>query len=216
MSVVVDRREVVDAWPISAIAESTTAPRALVLRSHVGDVIALHVARWFGAPSVAEHEVLAHALPPVLDVGCGPARHTLALAARGVEALGLDISPSAVRAARRRGARVLHGDVFADVPGRGTWGTALLLDGNIGIGGDPARLLVRIRELLHPHGRALVELGAPRTGTEAFVARIEGSSSWFPWATVAADDIAPLALGAGLRSGRPWSAEGRWFARLDR
>ena len=181
------------------------------------EVIALHVARWFGEPSVAEHEVLAHALAPVLDVGCGPARHTLALAARGVEALGLDVSPTAVRAARRRGARVLHGDVFGDVPGRGTWGTALLLDGNIGIGGDPARLLVRVRELLRPGGRALVELGAPRTGTEAFVARIDGAGgSWFPWARVAADDIVPLALGVGLRAGRPWSAEGRWFARLDR
>ena len=181
------------------------------------EVIALHVARWFGEPSVAEHEVLAHALAPVLDVGCGPARHTLALAARGVEALGLDVSPNAVRAARRRGARVLHGDVFDDVPGRGKWGTALLLDGNIGIGGDPARLLVRVRELLRPGGRALVELGAPRTGSEAFVARIEGAGgSWFPWARVAADDIARLALGAALQAGRPWSAEGRWFARLDR
>lgn len=181
------------------------------------EVIALHVARWFGEPSVAEHEVLAHALAPVLDVGCGPARHTLALAARGVEALGLDLSPNAVRAARHRGARVLHCDVFGDVPGRGTWGTALLLDGNIGIGGDPARLLLRVRELIRPGGRALVELGAPRSGTAAFVARIEGAGgSWFPWARVAADDIERLALRVGLRAGRPWSAEERWFARLDR
>jgi hypothetical protein len=34
----------------------------------------------------------------------------------------------------------------------------LLLDGNIGIGGDPHRLLRRVRELLTPTGRLLVEL----------------------------------------------------------
>jgi 2-polyprenyl-3-methyl-5-hydroxy-6-metoxy-1,4-benzoquinol methylase len=36
----------------------------------------------------------------VLDVGCGPGRHALALAARGVDVTGVDASPDFVRLAR--------------------------------------------------------------------------------------------------------------------
>ena len=204
----------IGAWPNAPLVATTTAT---VLRSRTGEAISLHVGRWFAQPSAAEHDVLAHALAPVLDVGCGPARHTLALAARGVDTLGLDVSSSAVRAARHRGASVVRRDVFGAVPDEGTWGTALLLDGNLGIGGDPVRLLERVRRLLRPGGRALVELGAPGSGTRSFLARIEGADrTWFPWASVAADDIGWLGFAAGLRPGRAWSAEGRWFARVDR
>ena len=37
-----------------------------------------------------------------------------------------------------RGATVLQRDIFGPLPGEGRWGTALLFDGNVGIGGDPA------------------------------------------------------------------------------
>jgi SAM-dependent methyltransferase len=214
VGVIVGVRDRIGAWPTVPFVASTTA---VVMRSRAGEAIPLHVGRWFAEPSAAEHDVLAHALAPVLDIGCGPARHTLALAARGVLALGLDVSPWAVRAARHRGASVVQRDVFGDVPDDGTWGTALLLDGNVGIGGDPARLLARVRRLLRPGGRALVELGAPGSRTRSFPARLEGADpTWFPWASVAADDVGSFALAAGLRPDRPWSAEGRWFARLDR
>ena len=56
----------------------------------------------------------------------------------GHAGLGLDLSPVAVRLARARGADAILRSVFADVPHAGTWRTALLLDGNIGIGGAPA------------------------------------------------------------------------------
>jgi SAM-dependent methyltransferase len=201
-------------WPTAPFLPTTTAT---VMRSRAGEAITLHVGRWFAEPTPAEHHVLALTLEPVLDIGCGPARHTLALEVRGVDALGLDVSSWAVRAARRRGASVVQGDVFDLIPDEGTWGTALLLDGNIGIGGNPARLLERVRRLLRPGGRALVELGARGSGSRSFLAQIEGAdATWFPWASVAADDIGLLASAAGLRPSRPWSAEGRWFARLDR
>jgi SAM-dependent methyltransferase len=204
------------AWPNAPLVATTTAATA-VMRSRLGEAIPLHVGRWFAEPSPAEHDVLAHALAPVLDIGCGPARHTLALAERGLDTLGIDVSSWAVRAARHRGASVVRRDVFGGVPDEGTWGTALLLDGNIGIGGDPVRLLERVRRLLRPGGRALVELGAPGSGTRSFLARIEDAdATWFPWGSVAADDIGWLGFAAGLRPGRAWSAEGRWFARLDR
>ncbi len=53
--------------------------------------------------------------------------------------------------------------MFAPLPGEGRWGTALLADGNIGIGGDPVALLRRLREVLDPRGRIVVELAAPGT-----------------------------------------------------
>ncbi|MFC5366513.1 class I SAM-dependent methyltransferase [Salinirubrum litoreum] len=40
---------------------------------------------------------------PVLDLGCGAGRHTLALQDRGVEVLATDVSPHAVQAASERG-----------------------------------------------------------------------------------------------------------------
>lgn len=185
------------------------------LRSDRGDLLPLHVDRWFAEPSVAERDVLDRALAPVLDVGCGPARHTLALLARGIRAVGVDVAPGAVRIARRRGAPVLHRSIFDRLPDEGRWGAVLLLDGNIGIGGDPAALLRRIRRVLRPGGRALVEVEAPGTPTESFRARFEGRGTWFPWARVGIDALPALARGVGLAVAEVWTAEGRWFGRLD-
>ena len=80
---------------------------------------------------------------PTLDVGSGPWRLTVALAERGVPALGIDVAPHAVRIARSAGSLTLLRDVFGRVPGTGRWRTVLLADGSIGIGGDPAALLER-------------------------------------------------------------------------
>jgi len=93
---------------------------------------------------------------PTLDVGSGPGRLTVALAERGIPALGIDVTPYAVSIARAAGALTLLRDVFGRVPGTGRWMTVLLADGNIGIGGDPVALLRRVTELLTPLGQALV------------------------------------------------------------
>ena len=79
---------------------------------------------------------------PVLDVGCGPGRMLRAAALQGHLVLGIDVAPAAVRLARGQGLPVLLRSVFDRLPGMGRWGTALLMDGNIGIGGDPSALPV--------------------------------------------------------------------------
>ena len=43
--------------------------------------------------------------PPVLDAGCGTGEHTLLVAERGLDVLGIDISPAAVRLARAKAAQ---------------------------------------------------------------------------------------------------------------
>src|ERR1700722_4104819 len=105
--------------------------------------------------------ILDRCAGPTLDIGSGPGCLTVALAERGIPALGIDITPYAVDLARSSGALVMLRDVFGRVPGTGRWTTVLLADGNIGIGGDPAALLSRVAELLSPRGRAIVELEPP-------------------------------------------------------
>jgi hypothetical protein len=62
--------------------------------------------------------------------------------------LGVDVSPAAVARAKGAGGAVLRRSVFDRLPAEGRWGTALLADGNIGIGGDPHALLRRVRDSL--------------------------------------------------------------------
>ena len=99
------------------------------------------------------------------------------------------------------------------------WATVLLLDGNIGIGGDPERLLARTAELLRPGGEAIVEVDPPGGGSTVVGMRLEGAGAvgpWFDWARVDADAIAVVARSAGLRVAGRFEGDGRRFARLRR
>jgi SAM-dependent methyltransferase len=177
----------------------------------------MHADRWFGGVRPEEHEVLSLALPAALDLGCGPGRHAAALARRGIPVLAVDEAPSAVELARRRGVRAVRGSVFDPIPEAGSWGTVLLLDGNLGIGGDPVVLLRRVRELLRRGGRALVEVEAPGHGRREDI-RVGARERWteaFPWSWVGADELTTMGHGAGFRLRAMWERGGRWFARLD-
>jgi SAM-dependent methyltransferase len=156
-----------------------------------------------------------------LDVGCGPGRLTAALNRAGHPALGIDVSAAAVRLARRRGASALRRDVFEPLPGHGRWRHLLLADGNIGIGGDPCRLLRRCRDLIAPDGWLHAELAAPGTrswfGTASIRHDLSGTaahSAGFRWAAVAAHDLPALAAATGLRILGSWTEADRWFTTL--
>jgi len=201
----------------TAIDEAGLA-RPLRLRDEGGGDIGGHWPRWLGPAASEDERLLDRAVGPVLDVGCGPGRHLQALARRGVAATGIDVTPAAVRVARSRGARVIEGSIFGPVPAPGTWATALLLDGNVGIGGDPVALLSRVASLLHRSGNILVELGDPAPGSSSIQARIEHGAvvgPWFEWITVDTRAIGVIAARVGLTVMTSWSGGGRRFAQLD-
>jgi len=196
----------------------TEAAHLLCLRNEEGAVVAGDGQRWVGPAAAEDERLLDRVVVPVLDVGCGPGRHLVALAQRGIDGLGIDVTPSAVRLARSRGVTVVEGSIFDSVPASGTWGTALLLDGNIGIGGDPVALLVRVAAVLRPGGRILVELGPPGSTGRAERARVDHGSHtgpWFDWAAVCAGSIGATAADAGLVVVVSWHAGGRWFAQIN-
>jgi len=187
--------------------------------SEQGEELPLALERYMRQPDGDEDGILDRAVGPVIDVGCGPGRHILALRRRGIHAVGVDIAPGVVQLARRRGAHVIEGSIFDRLPGAGSWGTALLLDGNIGIGGRPAGLLSRIRGLLHEDGAALVEVEPPGTSSETLRVRLQSisvCSDYFPWARVGADDLERLACISGYAVHDRWCVNGRWFAQLLR
>ncbi|WP_226004866.1 class I SAM-dependent methyltransferase [Natrinema salinisoli] len=93
---------------------------------------------------------------PVLDVGCGAGKHLLWWADRGVDAVGVDASPNAVRTARARGLEdVFVGDMF-DLPVEtGAFGAVHAVGTQIGLG----RSLAGIRELLADFARVTDDAG---------------------------------------------------------
>lgn len=187
------------------------------LRAQDGTVVPLPLDRWHDRPTAEELELLERVRPPVVDLGCGPGRHVIALGERGVPAMGVDAAPAAVAMARTSGALVLERSVFAPIPGANRWGTVLLLDGNIGIGGDPVALLRRAAALLRSDGVVLVEVeppGAPTRAIDVSMEHGDARSAPFPWALVGVDGLPAVARGAGLRVAEVWQGGDRWFSQL--
>ncbi len=175
--------------------------------------------KWRGEADSADYEMLGRCSGATLDIGCGPGRMTQALLALGHQALGIDVVGEAVQQTRARGAVALQRDVFSVLPGEGRWGTTLLADGNIGIGGDPVRLLRRARELLADDGHVVVDLCKPGGAVTIHWIGLEVSgrrSYSFPWAVVPACQISRLATAAALRLLEVNERQGRWFATLEK
>jgi len=194
----------VSAAPVSAARVGTQgAPGCAVLDT----------ARWTGPPDEVDELVVSRCEAPVLDLGCGPGRLVTAAGERGLVALGVDVSRLAVDLTRRRGGSVLRRRVEDRLPAEGRWGTVLLADGNIGIGGDPAGMLARCRRLLRPGGLLLVEADADDAADDRdhLVLRAEDGrrSAPLPWARVGSPALARLLAENDFSVVEEWRAQGR-------
>jgi SAM-dependent methyltransferase len=163
--------------------------------------VVLPVHEWRREADGADLALLAHCSGNTVDLGCGPGRLTAALASLGHVVLGVDLVREAVDQTVARGAAALRRDLFDRLPGEGRWDTAMLADGNVGIGGDPVALLQRAGELVSADGRVVVELGPPGVQHQAGWAALQCAglrSAPFRWATVGTDDIHEVAGQAGF------------------
>ncbi|MGP3923941.1 methyltransferase domain-containing protein [Streptomyces sp. 8N616] len=209
-----------------------------------GWLLPLEVERWCAGADTSDMTVLRRCEGTVLDIGCGPGRLVAALVAMGRPTLGIDVSPAAVARTVREGGSALRRSVFDPLPGEGRWGTALLIDGNIGIGGDPRALLERVAGIVAPGGLALVE-AAPADVDERVRVRIDDGRAArpaagpcthrgaghgpdartgpgprrdtdFPWARVGMTALLREAAAAGWTPVEEWTHTDRHFAALRR
>lgn len=181
---------------------------------------AMNVSRWNENADLTDLSLLSGTTGAVIDIGCGPGRMVRAAMSLGLMALGIDVSPTAIEIARESGLPVLDRSVFERLPREGSWATALLVDGNIGIGGDPSALLERCREIIAPDGTVVVEVDRDSAVDRSFsgtVVDIDGhASDEFPWAEIGSDGLVARAATVGLRLAQSWVTDGRAFCRLRR
>lgn len=193
---------------------------SLSLRGADGAFRRLDAGSWVRPAGDSDLTVLDRASGPLLDVGCGPGRMLHAAGRRALPALGIDIAAHAVEHARRAGGLALRRSVFERLPLEGRWRSLLLLDGNIGIGGDPVTLLRRCTELVGAGGDILVEVDAePQLSVidRCTLVDAEGrESAPFPWARIGWCAIRGVAAEAGLAVAEHWDAAGRHFVRVAR
>lgn len=106
----------------------------------------------------------------VLDVGCGPGRHSLALRERGIDVVGVDISTRFTQLAAERGLTVARADAQA-LPLADGWADAAisLCQGGFGLSGPPTAdqppeavdladgaVLAEVARVLRPGGQVAV------------------------------------------------------------
>lgn len=157
---------------LSRCWESGLQPGAAleIIERDDGHIIAADSRHWFGQKhewSSVERWGYQHATGDVLDVGCGPGRHALALTRDGFHVLGIDTSPGAVRIAQSRGVPAQIGAVSDLLALRAAFDTVLLLGNNLGLLGDKANgqvILDQLASITRP-GAHLIGSGIDATAT---------------------------------------------------
>ena len=97
----------------------------------------------------------------VLDIGCGAGRHAIALQKEGYDVLGIDISPMAIKAARKLGLKRTRGMSITKIDRRlGTFDTIQMLGNNFGLVSSFKRarwLLRRFHRMTSEQSRIIAE-----------------------------------------------------------
>ncbi len=110
-----------------------------------------------------EHQkrAFAHAHGRVLDIGLGAGRVCLHCQDLGLDALGIDVSPLAVKTAKHRGVRRAKVLSITEITGRlGAFDTIVMYGNNFGLFANPRRarwLLRRFRSMTSPDAVLIAE-----------------------------------------------------------
>jgi SAM-dependent methyltransferase len=178
----------------------------------------------------------------VLDVGCGGGRVCLEAQAMGLQVVGIDISPGAIEACRRRGVRDVRLLGIDDVDeSLGRFDTIVMFGNNLGLFRSPAnakRLLRRFAGLTTDRGRIVAatrdpyatddpdHLGYHQRNRER--GRIAGqvrirvrfgrlATSWFDYLFVSHEELAEIVAGTGWTIARTLDGDdGNYCAVLEK
>ncbi len=119
-----------------------------------------------------EKAALRLARGKVLDVGCGGGRHSLFLQRKGLEVLGVDVSPLAIKVCKMRGlrkARVLS--IEQITPKLGLFDTVIMLGNNFGLFHNhklAKRFLRTLWRMTSPRARIIAESLDPYPTNDLF------------------------------------------------
>lgn len=176
-----------------------------------------------------------------LDVGCGAGRVCLHLQDRGLDVVGIDISPGAIDVCRRRGVHDARVCRIEDVDDSlGVFDAIVMLGNNFGLFGSRAkarRLLRRFHALTSDRGRIIAETrDIYDTDDPAHLAYHErnrrrgrmpgqvrmraryrlGKTPWFDYLMVSADELEEVLLGTGWHLARTLDADDLYIAVIDK
>ena len=179
----------------------------------------------------------AYARGRVLDVGCGAGRHSLYLQDKGLDVLGIDVSPLAIKVAKLRGLKKARTLAVTKVSKRlGKFDTIVMFGNNFGLFGDARRakwLLARYRAITNDGARIIVESSNPhatankchlsyhrrnrRRGRMAGQLRIRVRyqtyiTPWFDYLLVSPDEMKKLLRGTGWRVAKLFGTKGPVYA----
>lgn len=100
---------------------------------------ALYLAEYRDWPA-HDRKAMEYARGKVLDIGCGAGRHSICLQKRGLDVLGTDISPLALKVSGLRGLKKTRLISITRISSRlGRFDTILMMGNNFGLFGNPAR-----------------------------------------------------------------------------
>lgn len=172
----------------------------------------------------------------VLDIGCGAGRHALYLQGKGLDVLGVDVSPLAIKVCRLRGLKKTRVASITDISPRwGTFDTVTMLGNNFGLFGSLRRarqLLKRLHRMTSPDARIIAETLDPYQTKEPVHLRyhkwnrahgrmpgqarirvryLEHASPWFDYLLVSRDEMKMILHGTGWHIARIINSEGPSF-----
>jgi cyclopropane fatty-acyl-phospholipid synthase-like methyltransferase len=175
----------------------------------------------------------------VLDIGCGAGRHALYLQSKGLDVLGIDVSPLALKTCRLRGLMKTKLASITDAnPRWGTFDTIVMFGNNFGLFGSPVRasaLLRRFHNMTSPNARLIVQSLDPyqtdepwhkryqrqnrRRGRMAGQVRIRVRyrgwiSPWFDYLLVSQAEMRRIVDGTGWQVRRFYDSPGPGYAAI--
>ncbi|MCP4415511.1 MAG: class I SAM-dependent methyltransferase [Chloroflexi bacterium] len=181
-----------------------------------------------------QQELMRFANGRILDIGCGAGRVCLHLQEQGCEAVGIDISPLAIKTTLLRGVKEAHVLSITQVSRAklGVFDTIVMMGNNFGLFGSYKRakwLLRRFYGMTTENGRILVESRLPAVTSDPLHldyqefnrqrGRMPGQlrlrvrykkqkTPWFEYLIVSLEEMAEILAGTGWQMGQTFLGEG--------